>query len=239
MMGLQEQDDAFCKCVDTLDKWADHYLSPSKGSTRQDPEQWRKYIDKLNLEIPYLRDYEDEWPAKAYVQIWCHKRQSQLSRSAARAQAQPGKSVRRATKDKQQTRASAKLSEGSGSSARAASAGRVLRSCQIARALSDSSRDRTPVLASPRSQAPIASSADGGGAPSVEQFLRSLVQPLGFLLPALVELGVREPSHLLALRRMTHAEAWLQTRLVRTQKVTELQLQQIMEGLYKLPGELS
>ncbi|KAI0374866.1 hypothetical protein BV20DRAFT_1118095 [Pilatotrama ljubarskyi] len=257
MMGLSGNDEAFCMHIRSMNNWATRYLSPRHLVQDQSPEQWCKFIRKLVLEIPNFGEYEDEWPARVYVQYWRRKildRQrlghAHSARFSARDKQQntlqweivSHRSGTSGAQEKLQSTFSSSLSVKSPHASASAnvyvpggSSQHIPRSRQAVPTTSTNRRNDT-VATSASAYSAAASSNAGNSIPSVRQFLRSLAQPLESLLPLLVDLGVREPADLRGLTRMISAEAWLHAKLVVTRKITELQLQHIVDGLDKLSG---
>ncbi|KAI0362068.1 hypothetical protein OH77DRAFT_1416268 [Trametes cingulata] len=245
-------------------RWSRRYLLPRKSARDQSPQQWRKFIEKLVRDVPDFTKYEDEWPAKAYMTIrskidrltWMKsagraavrthaRREPSIAPSTRRTyQTRSGRSVRAPSRAPPPSTPATRVSTRSSQASSPAtlvdpsqrSTSQHLR--QTAQTSSASGGSRAVAVLAPVRSA-VASRATGGSTPSsVRRFLRSLAQPLDFLLPVLAEIGLRDTTDLQGLAKLSRAESWLYRKLVVTRKITELQLQYIMEGLYRIPEEI-
>ncbi|KAI8998657.1 hypothetical protein BD414DRAFT_575165 [Trametes punicea] len=205
-MGLIDNPTFFKTCISVMQKLAEKYLVRSCAVRAQPGVRWEKFINKLITAIPSMEDYEDVWPAKAYVAFWHHNYGTKIRSSVGRAKC--------------------------GDTAQApsiSSVGPAVPAPSTAQPLPSSSQSESHTAI----VSPTVSSANKprtiNDLQPVLLFLRSLPQPLEHLLPALFRLGVRDLEALHGLARMPHRREWMDR--VIGHKLMPLQWKHLQDGL--------
>ncbi|KAL7283371.1 hypothetical protein ACG7TL_002801 [Trametes sanguinea] len=86
-LGLEEDEELFNSCIDTMKRLADEHLNPTLTLENQPPIQWARFREQLVEELPLMGEFGEEiWPAKAYVRYWHYLHNTKRAHQRRRAE---------------------------------------------------------------------------------------------------------------------------------------------------------